>query len=91
MSGDAGLRQALTALADSWLARIPHQSGVFYPEAHAYDDGKDTATDACADSLRELLAAHPAPDEIECDATVSWGRCGVMASIDAALNPVRAT
>ena len=53
------LRVALGELAEKWLARIPHQSGAFYPEASAYDDGKDTATDACADDLRAILAADP--------------------------------
>lgn len=49
------------ALAEKWLARIPHHSGAFYPEASAYDDGKDTATDACADDLRTLLADESNP------------------------------
>lgn len=59
------LRDAVTAaegLVKSWLARIPHHSGGFYPEAHAYDDGKDAATDACADELTDALAKAKAAE-----------------------------
>lgn len=42
-------------LPDRWMARIPHQSGAFYPEAHAADDAKDIAYEACADDLRAAL------------------------------------
>ena len=47
---------AVGELAEKWLSRIPHQSGGFYPEASAYDDGRDTSTDACADDLLTALA-----------------------------------
>lgn len=46
----------IRALIKRWESRLPHYSGAFYPEASAHDNALDTAYEACADDLREVLS-----------------------------------
>lgn len=47
------VRQAALELADKWEAQpSPWRS---YPEASAYEDGKENQREACADELRSLF------------------------------------